>query len=125
MIKFDQESELFVRLFIESNQSDEVTFMLGRLGLDKVRNEFDEFDVDDDDVETFRRVDGDGGRSVREVSSDALPDNCNQTFNQKNNSLMVVVDPSGNLGENFREKAKFYCFSKHFGRCICNNSKNN
>ena len=25
---------------------------------------------------------------------------------------MVVVDPSGNLGENFREKAKFCCFSK-------------
>jgi hypothetical protein len=81
MIKFDRESELFVGLFIESNQSDEVTFMLGRLGLDKVRNEFDEFDVDDDDVETFRSVDGDGGRSVREVSSDALPENCNKTSN--------------------------------------------
>jgi hypothetical protein len=95
--------------------------MLGRLGLDKVRNEFDEFDVDDDDVETFRRVDGDGGRSVREVSSDALPDNSNQKFNLRNKSFMLWI-LLGKWGKTLERRPNFVAFQN---TCIRNNLKTN
>ena len=58
------------------------TFVLGRLGLGKVLYEFEvePFEVEAEvevevEVDTFRRVEGDGGRSVREVNSEVLPGN--------------------------------------------------